>query len=166
MNAEGGGFSVPSPSSPITETLDSLMQSSDANSTAGGLGSGNARRRGAPRSGPRGVSLLTICNPNPGPSSVTTIHAASIMDVKPRIAQRRQLVAGLTCRPSSNAGGSQSDNLQVPSGSGSGARGRGSRGRAPRGRASFGQGSGIKRDNNMNPRQRHGMGPPPRIGAE
>lgn len=102
MNAEGGGFSVPSPSSPITEALDSLMQSSDAmvltshsvsieqdsnmqqqldfNPTV----NNPARRRGAPRSGPRGVSLLSICNPNLGPSSVTTINAASIIDVKPR----------------------------------------------------------------------------------
>ena len=92
------------------------------------------------------------------PSSVTTINAASIMDVKPRIAQRRPIVVGLTCKRSSNAGGSQSESLQVPSGSGSGAHGRGSRGRAP-----VGLGSGIKRDNNVNPRKRNDMGPPPRM---
>ncbi|PWA45881.1 hypothetical protein CTI12_AA512820 [Artemisia annua] len=191
MNAEGGGFSVPSPSSSITEALDSLMQSSyalvltshsvsieqdsnmqqqlDYNPTV----NNPARMRGTPRSGPRGVSPLSnvakipifatlplsICNPNPGPISVTTINAASIMDVKPR----RHIVLGLTCMQYSNAGGSQSDNLQVPSGSGSGARGRGSSGWAPRGRAPVGLVSGIKRDNNVNHKQRNDMGPPPRM---
>ncbi|PWA90560.1 Transcription factor Spt20 [Artemisia annua] len=132
-----------------------ILSGTGPSSNIGNMSGPSVARRDAPRSGPRGVSPLSICNPSPGPSSVTTIEAVSIMDVKPSIAQRRHLVLGLTaCRQSSNAGGSQSDNLQVPSGSGSGVRGQGSRGRgsrdrAPRGRAPFGQ--------------KNDMGPPPRM---
>ncbi|GKB69318.1 hypothetical protein Tco_0930730 [Tanacetum coccineum] len=210
MNPEGGGFSVPSPSSPISDALDSLIKSSDAmvltshsvsigqdlsmqqqldfnpvsqkptpilqqqqsqrrqgnmmapgnvvgtgrnigggNSTVGGQGSGNVRR-GAPRAGRKGASPLAIFDPIP-------------METKPRIAQRRPSVLGRSRGQSSNAGGSQGGNLEVPSGSGSGSRGRGSRGRGSRGRGSRGRGSNITPDNNVNPRQRNGTGRQPRM---
>ncbi|GJR53327.1 hypothetical protein Tco_1403848 [Tanacetum coccineum] len=169
-----GGFSVPSPSSPISDALDSLIQTSDAmvltshsmsigqdlsmqqqqqsqrrqgnmmapgnvvgtgrnigggNSTVGGQGSGNVRR-GVPRAGRMGASPLAIFDPNPMEiNQGSTISTASI---------RRASIVGRSRGKSSNAGGSQGGNLQVPSGagSGSGSRGRGSRGRGSRGRRS------------------------------
>ncbi|GJX57329.1 hypothetical protein Tco_0287226 [Tanacetum coccineum] len=181
MNAEGGGFSVPSPSSPISDALDSLIQTSDAmvltshsmsigqdlsmqqqqqsqrrqgnmmapgnvvgtgrnigggNSTVGGQGSGNVRR-GVPRAGRMGASPLAIFDPNPMEiNQGSTISTASI---------RRASIVGRSRGKSSNAGGSQGGNLQVPSGagSGSGSRGRGSRGRGSRGQGSRGRRSDI-----------------------
>ncbi|PWA71490.1 Transcription factor Spt20 [Artemisia annua] len=60
--------------------------------------------------------------------------------------------------PSIPSGAVQKPLPTIPILSGSGARGRGSRGRAP-----VGLGSGIKRDDNVSPRQRNDMGPPQRM---
>nr|GEY00205.1 hypothetical protein [Tanacetum cinerariifolium] len=112
------------------------------NSTVRGQGSGNTRR-GAPCAGRMGASHLAIFDPNP-------------METKPRIAQRRPSVLGRSRGKSSNTVGSQGGNLEVPSGSGLGSRGWGSCGQGSRGR-----GSNITPDNNVNPRQRNGMGRQP-----
>ncbi|GKD62966.1 hypothetical protein Tco_1305074, partial [Tanacetum coccineum] len=192
MNAEGGKSSVPSPSSPITDAINSLIHTSDAshsvsigqdlsmqqqqqsqrrqgnmmapgnvvgtgrnigggNSTVGGQGSGNVRR-GVPRAGRMGASPLAIFDPNPMEiNQGSTISTASI---------RRASIVGRSRGKSSNAGGSQGGNLQVPlgAGSGSGSRGRGSRGRGSRGQGSRGRGSDI-----TPPKQRNGTGRQPRI---
>ncbi|GKA19074.1 hypothetical protein Tco_0698989 [Tanacetum coccineum] len=111
INAEGGGSSVPSPSSPITDAINSLIHTSDAshsenvmalgnvvgtgqnidgsNSMVGGQGSGNVRR-GAPRAGRIGASPLAILNPNPMEMNQgSTNNTTSIQDIKPRTAERK-----------------------------------------------------------------------------
>ncbi|GJU08684.1 hypothetical protein Tco_1125114 [Tanacetum coccineum] len=107
------------------------------NCTVGGQGLENDEEEGCSRAGRMGASPLAIFDPNPMEiNQGSTISTASI---------RRASIVGRSRGKSSNAGGSQGGNLQVPSGagSGSGSRGRGSRGRGSRGQGSRGRRSDI-----------------------